>query len=246
VAADAIRLGLVEPDRVRVVPSSVDTTIPGATPRARAQARRLLGLPAEATVVGNVGRVDYQKAPEVFVEAARRVRRPDAHFIWIGSGTLLDSTRRLVSQHGLTDRVRFIGERRDVPLLLPAFDLFAMASRYEGIPCALVEAMLAGVPAVATAVNGVPEVVIPGQTGLLARAGDPGSLATVIGYALDRPEDMRRWAAAARELVVTRWTPAELAEVLEPAYADAIGGHGKRIPVTSSDSVHSRAASVAS
>jgi glycosyltransferase involved in cell wall biosynthesis len=246
VAAEAIRLGLVPPDRVRVVPSSVDTTIPVATPQARAAARQLLGLPAAATVVGTVGRVDYQKAPELFVEAARRVRRPDVHFVWVGSGTMLDSARRQVHQHGLADRVRFVGERTDVPLLLPAFDLFAMSSRYEGIPCALVEAMLAGIPAVATAVNGVPEVVVPGVTGLLARAGDPGSLATVIGYALDRPEQRHRWAAAARELVVSRWAPAELAAVLEPAYADAIGAHGKQIPVACSDSVQSRAASVAS
>jgi len=246
VAADAIRLGLVEPARVRVVPSSVDTTIPVASPRARTEARQLLGLPPEATVVGTVGRVDYQKAPELFVEAARRLGRADVQFVWVGSGTLLDSTRRLVRELGLADRVRFVGERRDVPLLLPAFDLFAMSSRYEGIPCALVEAMLAGVPTVATAVNGVPEVVIPGQTGLLARAGDPGSLATVIGYALDRPDQLRRWAAAARELVVSRWAPAELAAVLEPAYADAIAGHGKRTPVASSDTLHSAAASVAS
>ena len=250
VAADAIRLGLVEPERVRVVPSSVDTTIPVATPETRALARDLLGLPAEGTVVGTVGRVDYQKAPEHFVEAAGLIRTPGVRFVWVGSGTSLNAVRAQVVRQGLQDRVLFVGERPDVPRLLPAFDLFAMSSRYEGIPCALVEAMLAGIPAVATAVNGVPEVVLPGQTGLLARAGDPAGLARVIDHALARPEEARRWAVAARELVADRWAPAELAAVLEQAYADAIGrrgaGQGKRTPVASSDTLHSPAASLAS
>ncbi|HET7356539.1 MAG TPA: glycosyltransferase [Nocardioidaceae bacterium] len=250
VAADAIRLGLVEPERVRVVPSSVDTTIPMATPESRAAARGLLGLPAEGTVVGTVGRVDYQKAPEHFVEAARLVRAPGVRFVWVGSGTSLPAVRAQVARHGLQDRVLFVGERPDVPRLLPAFDLFAMSSRYEGIPCALVEAMLAGIPAVATAVNGVPEVVLPGQTGLLARAGDPASLARVIDHALARPEQAREWALAARALVADRWAPAELAPVLEQAYADAIGrrstDQGKRTPVASSESLQSPAASLAS
>jgi len=250
VAADAIRLGLVEPERVRVVPSSVDTTIPVATPESRALARDLLDLPADATVVGTVGRVDYQKAPEHFVEAAGLVRTPGVRFVWVGSGTSLPAVRAQVVRHGLQDRVLFVGERPDVPRLLPAFDLFAMSSRYEGIPCALVEAMLAGIPAVATAVNGVPEVVVPGQTGLLARAGDPAGLARVIDHALARPEEASRWAVAARELVVDRWAPAELAAVLEQAYADAIGrrsaGQGKRTPVASSEILQSPAASLAS
>ena len=250
VAADAIRLGLVDPERVRVVPSSVDTTIAMATPESRAVARGLLGLPAEATVVGTVGRVDFQKAPEHFVEAARLVRTPGVRFVWVGSGTSLPAVRAQVVRHGLQDRVLFVGERPDVPALLPAFDLFAMSSRYEGIPCALVEAMLAGIPAVATAVNGVPEVVLPGQTGLLARAGDPAGLARVIDHALARPEQARAWALAARALVADRWAPAELAAVLEQAYADAIGrrqvGQGKRTPVASSESVQSPAASLAS
>ncbi len=246
VAADAIRLGLVEPARVRVVPSSVDTAIPLTDAASRAEARRLLGLSPQATVVGTVGRVDYQKAPEHFVEAARLVRTPGVQFVWIGSGTSMDAVRRQIARGGLVDSVRFVGERQDVPRLLGAFDLFAMSSRYEGIPCALVEAMLAGVPAVATAVNGVPEVVVPGQTGMLARAGDPAGLAKVIDYALEHPEQAGRWALAARELVATRWAPAELAAILEPAYADAIAAHGKRLPVTRPQSREPRPASLAS
>jgi glycosyltransferase involved in cell wall biosynthesis len=225
VAADAIRLGIAPPDRVRVIGSSVDTSIKPSTSRTRAAARDLLGLPQDAPVVGTVGRLDYQKAPDQFVEAARRVRDPRVRYVWVGSGELEAEARRLASRSGLADRILFTGERSDVPVLLPAFDVFAMSSRYEGIPCALAEAMLAGIPAVATAVNGVPEIVVPGETGLLARPGDPASLARAIEHALARPEERRRWAAEARRLVVDRWAPSELASVLEPSYIDAVSNH---------------------
>lgn len=224
VAAEAIRLGIARADKVRVVPSSVDTGIPPATEQSRATARALLEVPQDALVVGTVGRLDYQKAPEHFVEAARRVRTQGVQFLWIGSGAAYADTQRRIVRAGMADRIRLLGDRDDVARLLPAFDLFAMSSRYEGIPCALVEAMVVGVPAVATAVNGVPEVIIPGQTGMLARAGDAGSLATVIDYALARPEQARRWAREARDLVVTRWAPRELAAILEPAYHEAMAG----------------------
>ncbi len=176
-------------------------------------------------MVGTVGRLDFQKAPDHFVEAARRVRDPRVRYVWVGSGELEAEARRLAIRRGLADRMLFTGERDDVPALLPAFDVFAMSSRYEGIPCALAEAMLAGVPAVATAVNGVPEIVVPGETGLLARPGDPVSLARAIEHALARPEERRRWAVEARRLVVDRWAPSELALVLESSYIDAVSHH---------------------
>jgi glycosyltransferase involved in cell wall biosynthesis len=225
VAAEAIRLGIAPPDRVRVIMSSVDTSIQPATAASRAAARDLLGLPHEALVVGTVGRLDFQKAPDHFVEAARRVRDPRVRYVWVGSGELEAEARRLAIRRGLGNRMLFTGERDDVPALLPAFDVFAMSSRYEGIPCALAEAMLAGIPAVATAVNGVPEIVVPGETGLLARAGDPVSLARAIEHALARPEERRRWAVEARRLVVDRWAPSELALVLESSYIDAVSHH---------------------
>ena len=228
VAADAIRLGIAPPDRIRVVPSSVDTDIPLTTPESRRAARDLLGLPHDALVVGTVGRLDFQKAPEHFVEAARRISNPRARFVWVGSGEMHDAVRRQAEQAGLGDRLLLTGERPDVPALLPALDLFAMSSRYEGIPCAMVEAMLAGIPVVATAVNGVPEVVLPGQTGLLVRAGDPGSLARAVEHALAHPEERLRWARGARALVETRWSPTELAAVLEPGYEAAIAHHAAR------------------
>jgi glycosyltransferase involved in cell wall biosynthesis len=90
-----------------------------------------------------------------------------------------------VAAVGLDDRVRFLGLRDDVPDLLPGFDVFALSSRYEGLPIALLEAMAAGRACVATSVGGVPEVVTHGQDGLLVPAGDAAALAVALGKVLE-------------------------------------------------------------
>ena len=86
------------------------------------------------------------------------------------------------------------GERADVPEILPAFDIFALPSRYEGLPTAIVEAMVCGVPVVATAVNAVSDVVVPGETGLLVPPQRPDLMAGAVAYLLDRPEVAARLA----------------------------------------------------
>jgi glycosyltransferase involved in cell wall biosynthesis len=95
--------------------------------------------------------------------------------------------------------VVFTGSRGDVADILPALDVFVLSSRYEGLPVSLLEAMASGVPPVATAVGGVPEVVTDGRDGLLVPAGQPAALATAIGRLLDDVDLRSRLGAAARE-----------------------------------------------
>ena len=123
-----------------------------------------------------------------------------------------------VRQRGLTDRFRWLGHRDDVPDLLPAFDVFALASRYEGLPCVLVEAMRCGVPVVATAVNAVPDLVVPGETGLLVPPDRPRALGAAVRHLLDHPAEGRRMAAAARDRLGDRYTPQALGAVLDETY----------------------------
>ena len=118
--------------------------------------------------------------------------------VWIGDGQLRAKTERLAEKHGLAGRMLFAGERNDVDALLPGLEVFAMASRYEGLPCAIVEAMGAGLPVVATAVNAVPDVVIAGETGMLVPPGMPELLGRAIGYLLDNPAEAARLGAAGR------------------------------------------------
>lgn len=165
----------------RVIPNGIDLTRYGAPPEpdaARAAARAELGLPPEAFVVGAVGRLDPQKAPEVLLEAFRSLEAPEALLVYAGEGPLSDELQRSAASLGdgpWGPRVRFLGFRRDVPRILDALDVFALPSRWEGFGLALAEALARGVPAVATRVDSLPEVM--GSAGLLVPPEDPAALA---------------------------------------------------------------------
>ncbi len=222
-AADAVRLRIAAPERVRAILSPVATDIVPMTRASRAEARRLLRVPPGMRVVGSVGRLDYQKAPHDLIEAVASIESMPVCAVWIGDGPLRPKMEGLIREKGLSDRFLLAGERDDVSRLLPAFDVFAMSSLYEGLPCAVVEAMLCGIPVVATAVNSVPEVVIPGRTGLLARAGDPSSLSSALDYLLNTPEEGARMAEAARELVGDRFSGEVLGRELTEVYDQLLG-----------------------
>jgi glycosyltransferase involved in cell wall biosynthesis len=222
VASEAVRLGIAPAGRVRAIASPVDDDIPAATDAARRKARLRLGIPSDARVVGTAARLDPQKAPLDMVRAIAEVGRRDVYMVWIGDGELRHRTERLIERKGLNDRFLLVGERDDVATLLPAFDVFALSSLYEGLPCAAVEAMVCGIPVVATAVNSVPEIVISGQTGVLARPGDPASLADALRYVLDHPVQGARMARRARSHVSERFRSEVLGRDLTEVYEEVV------------------------
>jgi glycosyltransferase involved in cell wall biosynthesis len=224
VAAEAVRRHLIAPERIRMIGVVVDgldvAAAPAPTPEARRHARIALGLPADATVIGAVGRLTYQKAPEDFLAAIRQLGRPNVTGIWVGGGELAERIGR--QARALSGaRVILAGERTDVLDVLPAFDVFALPSRYEGLPTAVVEAMSCGVPVVATAVNAVSDVVVPGETGLLVPPQRPDLMAAAIGYLLDSPAAAARMAATARTRLAGRYAETALRDALAAAYAPA-------------------------
>ena len=110
------------------------------------------------------------------------------------------------------------GERTDVFEVLPAFDVFVLPSLYEGLPTAIVEAMICGVPVVATAVNAVPDLVVPGETGLLVPPGRPDLIAAAVRFLLDTPHVAAQMATTARERLGDRYGEAALRDALAAAY----------------------------
>src|SRR5579859_3232532 len=224
--------------RSRRRPSAAASRCPTGS-ATRAAARRKLGVPVGCKVIGTVGRVDYQKAPEHFVDAIAGLDRDDVYAVWIGDGPMRETMEARAARRGLQGRFLCTGHRNDVPELLPGLDVFAMASRYEGLPCAVAEAMAVGLPVVATAVNAVPDVVLPGETGLLVSPEQPRQLAAAINYLLDEPAEAARMAAAGRQLIADKFTPSSLATVLEAAYGSGPGrsgpgrtAHGRRSVAT--------------
>jgi glycosyltransferase involved in cell wall biosynthesis len=221
VAAEAVRRGIAPPDRIRVIDPAIERTDRPVGPAARAAARRRLAAPVGCRLVGTVGRVDYQKAPECFVDAVAALDRDDVHAVWIGDGPLRGKMEARARRRGLADRFACLGHRDDVAELLPGLDVFAMASRYEGLPCAIAEAMSAGVPVVATAVNAVPDLVVAGETGLLVGPQRPQELATAIAHLLDHPAAAARMTERAGRLLAGRFAPEVLGALLDEVYAGA-------------------------
>ena len=218
VAVEAIRRRLIAPERVRTIGVCAGGPAVPRNLATRVQARTELGLPPDPPVVGAVGRLAYQKAPEDFVAAMVALQRPDVTGVWIGGGPLERQARALAAAALPHARIVFVGERRNVRALLPALDIFALPSRYEGLPVAIVEAMTCGIPVVATAVNAVPDVVVPGQTGLLVPPQRPDLLAEAIGHLLDNPLDADRMAHAAVAWLADRFGDAALGTALTAAY----------------------------
>ena len=237
VAVEALRRGLAQPEQLHTIGPAVDPPSVWLSPQTRARARSLLDLPDDVLVVGTVGRLDYQKAPEHLLEAMSRLHQP-AVLVWVGDGELAATAARTAARLGITDRVRLLGHRDDVQQLLPAFDVFAMASRYEGLPCAVVEAQQCGIPVVATAVNAVPDVVIPGETGLLVPPARPDLMARALDHALGHPSQARQWATAARLHLGSRYDPATLADVLDVVYSGAERRDSRRLPANSRPRAH--------
>ncbi|MGD8897813.1 MAG: glycosyltransferase family 4 protein [Acidobacteriota bacterium] len=142
-------------------------------------ARRGLGLPEDASVIGSIGRLNAQKGHRFLLDAAAMLRErfSDVWTLIVGDGDLMDDLRDRAARLGLADRVVFAGHRIDVPDLLAALDVFCVSSLYEGTPLALFEAMAAARPIVSTAVDGCREILEDGSNGVLVAPADAEALA---------------------------------------------------------------------
>jgi glycosyltransferase involved in cell wall biosynthesis len=174
---------------VHVIPNGVDVQGLRAAALPREAARRALGIPLDAPVVGTVGGVTAKKGHVHLVRAAATLvgRIPDAIVAIVGLEVDPQPVRAAITGTGLEGRVVLAGYRPEAARLLRAFDVFALPSLHEGMPVSLLEAMALGVPAVATRVGGVPEVVTSGRDGVLVRAGDEAALASALEDLLRDP-----------------------------------------------------------
>lgn len=169
-----------------------------------------------------VARLEPVKSLDVLLRAVALVRTAghDAALTVIGDGTERPALERLTRELGLETAVTFTGWSRDVGRHLAGADLFVMSSRSEGLSLTLLEAMAAGLPIVATAVGGNPEVVEHGRTGLLVPHGDPAALATAIGEVLGDPERAAAMGRAGRERVMARFSLDAMVEAHLRLYRD--------------------------
>ena len=220
---DDHRIG--RPEQYRVVPLGFDlsrlTAIGDVQRRA---ARAALHIPAEASVVSTAGRLTAIKRYDLFLDTARLIadRNPNAVFLVAGDGELRSELEQQARANGISDRVRFLGWRRDLETLYAASDVFLLTSRNEGTPVALIESLAAAVPGVSTDVGGVRDVIDSDRLGRLAPFGDARALADHVAGLLANREQRRQMGSAGREVVAARYGLDRLVDDVERLYRELL------------------------
>lgn len=234
-SSTAIRERLVHegipPRKIRVVNEGVDVERIERLPPANVHAE--FYLPTHAPIVGNVAALIPHKGHQHLIDAAARVVKqvPDARFVIVGAGPARETLEQQVRHLHLERHVFLAGYRVDAIELIKGFDVFALSSITEGMGTPLVDAMAAGKAAAATAVGGIPEVVVEGVTGYLVPPRDPASLAVRIVELLKNSSLRDRMGHAALERARERFTVAKMVDGTAAVYKSLAGGTASRAGV---------------
>lgn len=223
---NAKAIGIVLSSRERVSPSRIQTVYNGVDlavfdPSRRDGAiRQQIAVGHDAPLIGIVGRLAPVKDHATFLRAAALVVReePAARFLIAGSGPLRDALRQAVARLNLQEHVRFLDSQSEAAPVFAALDVVVVTSRYEGCCNVILEGMAMGKPVIATAVGGNPELVIPGETGLLIPPEDPQNLADAILHLLQDPDRARAMGQAARRRIEEHFTLERMAEQTDQFY----------------------------
>jgi glycosyltransferase involved in cell wall biosynthesis len=230
VKRDLVELGVAPAERIRVVPLGLELGHL-AVELPRGVLRAECGIAPDAPLVGMVGRLVPIKDVPTFLLAARRVSeaRPDARFALVGDGEQRAPLERQARQLGLGAALSFLGWREDLAPVYGDLDVVVNASRNEGTPVALIEAMAAARPVVATRVGGTPDLVGEDERGRLVPPGEPETLARAILETIEQSEAARRRALAGREHVLRRHSSDRLVHDVDALYRELRAARAARL-----------------
>ena len=185
-----VNWGIGKPEDYQLIRSGVEFDSFFRKRGMKAESRRMLGIPQGCPVVGTVIRLATQKHPEAIVDVAARVvaKHPSTRFVIVGDGPLSGYMRSYVEELGLQSNFLLLGSRKDVQDILPAFDVFLLTSRSEGLPRAMLEALAVKIPVVATDVGGIAELVNGLKNGFLCSHGDLECLSSGVIRLIESPE----------------------------------------------------------
>ena len=212
------------PAKIRLVPNGID--LKQFTPRPPSAAfRAKLGLPPSAPVALSIGRHVPEKGYRHLIDAAALIERamPGVHWVLVGNGELRSELEAQTRRLGLGSQVHFTGWRNDVADVLALADVFVLPSESEGFGRVLVEAMSMGRALVATAVGGIPDIVVAGETGLLVEPADPVGLAEAVRALLDDSARTARLGAAGRARAESTFSLGAHVAAVERVYDEVLG-----------------------
>ncbi len=214
--------GRLAPEKIVVIRNGLEAApiSPAERQRQRAALLQELKLRADAKLIGMVARLQPVKGHRYFIEAAAQVAKADAdaHFVLVGDGALRRDIETQAAQFGLTGRVHLLGDRPNAARIAAGFDVAVLTSLHEGLPNAVMEAMAAGVPVVATAVGGTTELIADGETGFLVPPADADAPAQRILTALRNPDWSARMVAQGRRRILDQFSMPRMVESVERLY----------------------------
>ncbi len=218
----------VSPEQAIYIPNGVrlpvDGSLPESLPAKKVAFRQQLGLPDDAGLLGMVARLHPQKGHTYLLAAFAQViqQMPETRLLIIGDGPLRQSLEHQAAGLGLAGRIHFLGDRSDGADLLPLLDVYVHSSLFEGMPNAVMEAMAAARPVIATNVDGTPELVVDQQTGWLVEPADPAALAGRMMFALHHPEEARRMGLAAAERMKIHFSADSMIAAYDALYQELV------------------------
>jgi glycosyltransferase involved in cell wall biosynthesis len=221
--------------KMEVIHNGIDlATLPPFDP-ARPAARAAAGFDRARRLVAQVGRLEPQKDWPTFLAAAARIAAavPDVDFLAIGEGALRAELEVEAARLGIASRVRFTGLRHDVSAILAGTDVMVLASRHEGLPNVVIEAMATGAVPVVTDVGGARELVVPDATGVIVPVARPDAIADATVDLLARDDRRRALALAGRRRIEERFTIEAMVRRTAAAYDELLAAAGVARPATS-------------
>lgn len=220
----------LNPEKVKVICNGVNLERHNRNAATKAEIRQLLKLDEKAPLLIVVGRLEPQKGHQILFEAMPAIRKefPAVQLVCLGEGSLRPVLEQMVRSKELERTVRFAGYQDDVSRWLQCADLSILPSLYEGLPMAALESLAAECPIVATAVDGTPEVVVAGETGLLVPPGDPERLAGAIRQMLRQPELAREMGKRGRQLILDQFSVEQMVRRTETLYLKSWEEHLER------------------
>lgn len=228
----AVEARIAPRDRFTTIRSGIETDRFAPCPDARARSRSAWGVANDEIVVGTIARLFENKGYEEILSAMPRIvaKAPKARFVWIGDGAQRRAYERRLQRMGLRDRVHLIGlvPPAEVAPCINGFDIVLHASRWEGLPRALVQGLLCEVPAVSFDNDGAPEVVIPSETGMLVPLGDISRLGDAVIDLATNAELRRQMGREGRARCLVQYDWRTMVEQLEAKYVGLLSASRER------------------
>lgn len=229
---DLVSIKSITPEKIVVVQNGRDlANFKPAKINRRGEIRQAIGIGAEEYVFGVFARLNHQKGHVYLIQAVKLLKDRGVRtiIVCVGDGELQEPLCRQCHDYAIADQVFFVGFQKDMPGYLSMVDVMVLPSLYEGLPLCVIESLAMEKPVIATAVDGTPELVIPGSTGLLVRAKNPEELANAMLFAIENRDTMRRMGENGRRLMLERFSIERQIRETEELYMDLCREKGLRV-----------------